>query len=240
MGRPRLVVDPRVKVLAFFASMIIIFSATDITVYIVFLSLPVLLFRRIEMLRKLKIMLPAIVVAFVLWSTLYGWSIFHKFSGTEPEISIGGFMALRLMSIIMVSLAFVYSITPRELVTALSSLGMPYKTSLLVGLSFRHTLTMSDEYKAIKEAQTSRGLELDRGSLLARIKNYKFVLLPLLVRSIENAEKLALAMQLRFFDLEGKRTRFFKLKMTIFDYLIIVVLISAVSLAILHYVLRVI
>jgi len=71
-----------------------------------------------------------------------------------------------------------------------------------LGLTLRHISTFSEEYVVIKEAQTSRGLELDKGLLIKRVKNYVHLLVPLLIRSIENAEKLSLAMDLKLFTFD--------------------------------------
>ena len=239
-----LTVDPRVKVAAFAASMAVVFLCHDIyvlaAVFATSLVVAVLSQERARIFKGLKVMLPALVVALILWSTLYRFSLFYKYGGTGFNIYVGAFMAFRFLVIITVSLTFIYTTTPRELVAALSSMGLPYRVSLILGLSLRHVHTTSDEYRAIKEAQTSRGLELDRGLLITRIKNYIPVVLPLLVRSIENAERLVLAMELRFFSFKGKRTKFFRPKMSGVDYAILAALAAAVALTVLHYVFRVV
>ena len=233
-------VDPRVKVMAFAASMAVIFLCRDVyalaAVLAASVAVAVVSQERVRIFKGLKVMGPAVAVALVLWSTLYRFSLFYRYGGTGFNIYIGAFMGFRFLVIIMVSLTFIYTVTPRELVAALSSMGLPYRASLILGLSLRHVLTTSDEYRAIKEAQASRGLELDKGSLVTRIKNYIPVVLPLLVRSVENAERLVLAMELRFFTLKGKRTRFFRPRMTGIDYVIACLLAAAVVLAVLHYV----
>lgn len=136
------------------------------------------------------------------------------------SVLTGAFMTFRLLLIVILSLAFVSFITPVELVNALSSFRLPYKLVFTLGLSLRHISTISDEYVAIKEGQTSRGLELDKGFLVSRIKNYNSVVLPLLVRSIENAEKLVLAMELKSFSLNNRR-RYSVGKLKSIDYLVI-------------------
>ncbi len=168
---------------------------------------------------RLKVMAPVFVVAFILWTFLNQFSIFHTYDG-GVNVLTGAFMTLRLLLIVILSLAFVSFVTPVELVNALSSFRLPYKLVFTLGLSLRHISTISDEYIAIKEGQTSRGLELDKGFLVNRIKNYSSVVLPLLVRSIENAEKLVLAMELKSFSLNNRR-RYSIGKLESIDYLAI-------------------
>jgi energy-coupling factor transport system permease protein len=100
-----------------------------------------------------------------------------------------------------------------------------------LGLTLRHISTFSDEYITIKEAQTSRGLELDKGFLIKRIRNYIPVLIPLLIRSIENAERLSLAMDLKLFSFDKKPSgigmvldKYNKLMLTLFLVLFFVAL----------------
>ena len=155
-------------------------------------------------LKNILYMSPMFILAFILWSVFYNLSLFHKFSGESFMFNLGFYMTLRLFLILSTSLLFVSTVSPRDLIVALRSLRLPYKMVFTLGLTLRHISTFSEEYMIIKEAQTSRGLELDKGLLIKRIRNYVPVLIPLLIRSIENAEKLSLAMDLKLFSFEKR------------------------------------
>ncbi|MEM0385197.1 MAG: energy-coupling factor transporter transmembrane component T, partial [Nitrososphaeria archaeon] len=200
--------DPRTKVVFFTLAFVLAFLSTEIIELIllssVVLVLSIFSVERDKIFGRLKIMAPVFIVAFILWTFLNQYSIFHAYDG-GVNIMTGAFMTLRLFLIVVLSLAFVSFVTPVELVNALSSFKLPYKLVFTLGLSLRHISTISDEYIAIKEGQSSRGLELDKGFLIKRIKNYISVVMPLLIRSIENAEKLVLAMELKSFSLNNRR-----------------------------------
>lgn len=234
--------DPRTKVLFFAALFTLAFVCRDLWVLLIMILVVITVAlssrERMAVLRGLKIMVPVLLVAFVLWTFLYRWSLFHSYGEGLSDFQVGLFMTIRLLLIIVTSLTFVSLVTPGEMIKALESFRLPYKLVFVLGLTLRHVSTMTDEYMAIKEAQTSRGLELDKGFLIKRIRNYIPVLVPLLIRSIENAEKLVLAMELK--SLSFERRRYTKGRMSKTDYAIVISLSMAVSLSILHYIMRVI
>ncbi|MEM1985516.1 MAG: energy-coupling factor transporter transmembrane component T [Nitrososphaeria archaeon] len=215
--------DPRTKVVFFTLAFVLAFLSTEIIELIllssVVLVLSIFSVERDKIFGRLKIMAPVFIVAFILWTFLNQYSIFHAYDG-GVNIMTGAFMTLRLFLIVVLSLAFVSFVTPIELVNALSSFKLPYKLVFTLGLSLRHISTISDEYIAIKEGQSSRGLELDKGFLIKRIRNYISVVMPLLIRSIENAEKLVLAMELKSFSLNNRR-RYSVGKLNNLDYVVI-------------------
>jgi energy-coupling factor transport system permease protein len=143
-------------------------------------------------------------------------------------------MTLRLLTIISISLAFILVIKPEELIKALELFRLPYTLAFTLGLALSHINTMSDEYRAIKESRISRGLELDHGSLLKRIKNYTYILTPLLIRAMETAEKITLAMELKAFNLRKIKHKI-DYRLNIIDYLIITIMIITIGVSIVYY-----
>jgi len=144
----------------------------------------------------MRIMLPLILLAWPLWTFLNQWSLFYTSDrGIDPFFGL--FMMLRLLLIIIISTAFILLVKPTEIIRAVNSLKLPSSLGVTIALAFRNLYITAEDYKSIKEAHTSRGLELDKGSLTRRIKNYIPLLIPLIIKSIDNAEKLVLALELR-------------------------------------------
>ena len=230
-----LALDPRTKILGFASAMALAFICRDILVVGLLAAAAavasLLSSERGFVRAGLKSMIPLLAVAFLLWSFAYEWSIFRQYGGYSG-FEVGAFMVLRLFLILLLSLNFVASIKPSELVKGLEGLGIPYRAAFLLSLTLRHVHTIADDYRAIKEAQMSRGLELDKGSLPKRIRNYVPVMTPLLVRSIERAEELALAMELKNITLKRRRPA---ARFRLVDAVIVGALAAAVALAALHY-----
>ena len=99
-----------------------------------------------------------------------------------------------------------------EIIAGLHKLMMPYKVAFSVGLVFQAIPIMVSEYETIVDAQRSRGLEIDRGGIIARVKNYAVVLLPLFVRVLNKSQNMTTAMYVYKLDLTGKREPFKQLK----------------------------
>jgi energy-coupling factor transport system permease protein len=76
------------------------------------------------------------------------------------------------------------------------------------------------------DAQKARGLELEKGGLLKRIRNYVPVLIPLIVSAIRRSLELAEAMESRAWGATKKRTNLYALKLQKGDYALILVTVG--------------
>jgi energy-coupling factor transport system permease protein len=103
-------------------------------------------------------------------------------------------------------MAFLTLVKPTEIVKALSSLKIPSVVTAVFALALRTLYIVEENYKSIKEAHISRGLELDKGSLIKRIRAHIPLLIPLIIRSIDSAEKMVLALELRPVLLNGRKS----------------------------------
>jgi len=196
----KLELDPRTKITLFITWFSLPFFCKDIysllTVLISTVLVLILLRSATLVFRKMKIIVPLILLAWPLWTFLSQWSLFHTSTrGVDPIFGL--FMMLRLLSIITISTAFILLVRPTEIIRSVISLKLPSSLGVIVALAFRNLYIIAEDYKSIKEAHISRGLELDKGSLIRRIKNYIPLLIPLIIKSIDNAEKLVLALELR-------------------------------------------
>jgi len=77
------------------------------------------------------------------------------------------------------------------------------------------------EAQTIIDAQKSRGLELERGNFLKRIRNYIPILVPLIVGAIRRSLELAEAMESRAFGTQKQRTSLYSLKLRGSDYAVL-------------------
>ncbi len=74
----------------------------------------------------------------------------------------------------------------------------------------------------IMDAQKSRGLELEKGNPLRRIKNFGPILVPLVVNAVVRAGELAEAMESRGYGAVKKPTTLYRLSTSIKDRLVII------------------
>jgi len=128
--------------------------------------------------------------------------------------------------IVLVTSFSVFFITtsPDKLSLALEKAKVPYEFNFAFITAIRFVPVLADEAQTIMDAQRSRGLELDTGNFLKRIRNYIPILLPLIINSIRRSLELAEAMESRAFGATEDRTNLYELRLTGTDKLVLIVI----------------
>ncbi len=131
-------------------------------------------------------------------------------------------MSFRFLTLVSSFSWFFLTTSPDDLGLALEQSKVPYELCFAFTTAVRFVPVLADEAQTIIDAQRSRGLELDKGNVLKRIRNYLPILIPLIVNAIRRSLELAEAMESRAFGSTVKRTSLYALKMQVFDYLFVV------------------
>ena len=129
-------------------------------------------------------------------------------------LGMGGFNAFRLIILMLFALLLPLTTAPLELADGLEALlrplerfGFPaHECAMMVGMAIRFIPLLMEETDRITRAQISRGARLDQGGILARIKAFFPVLIPLLVIIFRRADEIALAMEARGYGGGAGRT----------------------------------
>ena len=82
------------------------------------------------------------------------------------------------------------------------------------------------------DAQKARGLELEKGGFLKRIRNYVPVLIPLIVSAIRRSLELAEAMESRAWGATKNRTNLYALKLRRGDFALLAITIGVLAVSI--------
>ena len=141
-------------------------------------------------------------------------------------------MVFRLFGLITSFSLFFLTTHPDDFSQALIQMYIPYSFAFALSLSVRFIPTLGLETKTVMDAQMSRGLELQKGSILKRVKNFIPIIIPMIVLSIRRALLIAESLESRGFGISKKRTYLYKLKMTWKDYLVIIFLSLIILLSI--------
>ena len=149
------------------------------------------------------------------------------------DIYKGAVYSLRIF--LMISSFYTVLITTNfsDIILGLQKWHIPYSIAFGIGLVFQIIPIIIDELQAIMEAQSSRGLEIDKCGVAEKIKNYVTFSLPLLFRVISKAQSISLAMHYYQLDFSVKRSSYKTIKAGKNDMVfgavsIIVVVITAV------------
>jgi energy-coupling factor transport system permease protein len=116
--------------------------------------------------------------------------------------------------------------SPDHLGLALEQSRVPYEFSFAFTTAVRFVPVLAEEAQTIMDAQKARGLELEKGNFLKRIRNYVPVLIPLIVSAIRRSLELAEAMESRAWGATKKRTNLYALKFHRGDYVLLAITIG--------------
>ena len=140
---------------------------------------------------------------------------------------------LKYFATIPMALLFILTTDPSEFAASLNKIGVSYKVAYTVSIALRYIPDVQRDYKDISFAQQARGIDLSsKEKLSKRIKNSAAILMPLIFSSLERIDKISLAMELRAFGNNKKRTWYNSRKFGKIDYIFIVILLIIVAISI--------
>ena len=145
---------------------------------------------------------------------------------TREGLRQAGFMALRLMLLIMGTSMLTLTTSPILLTDGIESLLNPFKKiglpahelAMMMTIALRFIPTLMEETEKIMQAQKARGADFESGNLIKRAKSLVPLLVPLFVSSFRRADDLAMAMEARCYRGGENRTRMRKLAINKTDY----------------------
>jgi energy-coupling factor transport system permease protein len=153
--------------------------------------------------------------------------------GTPFVIALG--FAIRFLDIMSAFSFFFMTTSADDLGLALEQIHVPYSISFTFTTAVRLVPTMAVDAQTVVDAQRSRGLELDKGNFMKRVRNYIPILIPLIISAIRRSVELAEALESRAFGASEKRTAIVTLKMRAADYLLILATFVGIGLALYVY-----
>ena len=206
--------DPRAKfilTIGFFTTALMFTNIFALATVFLF-QIPLILISRTarRWLRSMKAGLLVVVFIFIM----------NSIFGTPLILAIG--FGLRFFAIMSAFSFFFMTTSADDLGLALDQIHVPYSISFTFTTAVRLVPTMADDAQTVVDAQRSRGLELDKGNLVKRVKNYVPILIPLIISAIRRSVELAEALESRAFGATEHRTAIVQLRMRFADYVTIV------------------
>lgn len=157
----------------------------------------------------LKLILPLVIMALLIWPVFQRegtvlWQ-YWKIIVTLEGIKMGIAMSFRLLSLIVATYLLLLTTEQRDLVLALVRMGLRYDFGLMIAISLSKVPALAGIAMTIMDAQKARGLELEKGNIVEKVRKYIPILIPLIIEAIRMAEGLAIAIDSRAFG-RGERT----------------------------------
>ncbi len=226
--------DPRMK----FVYVCVVFVAAILfgeiipLITLFLLPIPFVVLARVqkEWLRSLRG--AAFLAGFIFVVNLASSFFYSGYVLTAAAVENSAAMTLRFVVLVESFSVFFLTTSPDHLGLALEQSRVPYEFAFAFTTAVRFVPVLAEEAQTIMDAQKARGLELEKGGILKRIRNYVPVLIPLIVSAIRRSLELAEAMESRAWGATKKRTNLYALKLNRGDFALLAVTIGVLVVAI--------
>ena len=218
--------DPRTKMFLLIGMFVLPFVFLDplyelaVLVLVLFIGY---LAKALTNLRRIWFILVTIAILTVILWSIFGSGQTPLFLFVELEALLYGIsIALRIDITVIAGMIFLSTTRNEEVAIGLVRLGIPYRFAFAVSTALRLVPTIVTTGFAISEAQRSRGLDLESGNIIQRIRKHVPLLVPVFVSTIRSTNVFSMALESKGFGAGSKRTFFLKTAMGWRDVLVLV------------------
>ena len=229
--------DPRMKfvyVCAVFVAAIL-FSAIMPLMTLFLLQVPFVLLARVQR-QWLRSLRGAMFLAgFIFFINIITSYLYQGYVLTAANLENAVSLTLRFVVLVESFSVFFLTTSPDHLGLALEQSHVPYEFSFAFTTAVRFVPVLAEEAQTIMDAQKARGLELEKGNFMKRIRNYVPVLIPLIVSAIRRSLELAEAMESRAWGASKKRTNLYALRLHRGDFALLAIVVALLALTVYAY-----
>ena len=144
-----------------------------------------------------------------------------------------GYIVIRILMMLMITMILTSTTSPMNLTYGLEWYMTPLKlvkfpshiVAMTLSIALRFIPTLLDETDRIIKAQSSRGVDFQRGGLIKKFGAIISLIIPLFVSAINRSEELSNAMEARGYDPYGKRSKYRILKFGWIDLLALIIVL---------------
>lgn len=209
--------DPRTKMFLLIGTFVLAFLFVNplygLVVLAIILAYGAMAKSLINLKRIWFILLMIAVMTVILW-TIFGSGETRLFWFVEWEALLYGFgAALRIDTMVVAGMIFLSTTRNEEIATGLVKLGIPYRFAFAVSTALRLVPTIAATGSTIGQAQRSRGLDLESGNIIQRVRKNTPLLVPVFVSTIRSTNVFSMALESKGFGASPKRTYFLQLTM---------------------------
>jgi energy-coupling factor transport system permease protein len=171
------------------------------------------------------ILLTIFVVTIILWSIVgRGQTPFFFFVEREALL-YGVTAALRIIITVIAGMLFLSTTRNEEVAIGLVRLGIPYRFAFAVSTALRLVPTIVATGLTISQAQRARGLDLDTGNVISRIRKHLPLLVPVFVTTVRSTNVFSMALESKGFGAGSGRTFYLQIAMGSRDALVLAVFV---------------
>ncbi|MDH5634301.1 MAG: energy-coupling factor transporter transmembrane protein EcfT, partial [Candidatus Bathyarchaeota archaeon] len=206
--------DPRVKFLYVCTIFVVAIMFWELLplVSLFLVQLPFVFVARVQRQWLRSLRGAAFLAAVIFGTNLIFRYIYAGYVLLPQDIEYASAMTLRFVVLVESFSVFFLTTSPDHLGLALEQSRIPYEFCFAFTTAVRFVPVLAEEAQTIMDAQKARGLELEKGNFLKRIRNYIPILIPLIISAIRRSLELAEAMESRAWGAIKKRTNLYVLR----------------------------
>jgi energy-coupling factor transport system permease protein len=225
--------DPRTKMFLLIGMFVLPFVFLN-PLYEVAVLVLVLFFgylaRALDNLRRIWFILVTIAILTVILWSIFGSGRTPLFLFVEQEALLYGLsIALRIDITIIAGLIFLSTTRNEEVGIGLVRLGIPYRFAFAVSTALRLVPTVVATGLTIGQAQRSRGLDLESGNIIQRIRKHLPLLVPVFVTTVRSTNVFSMALESKGFGARPGRTFYLHTAMGTRDVLVMVAFVALLA-----------
>lgn len=213
--------DPRTKIIYVIAVTILTILTLDILTYTILTVMSLTILFVAKSVNELKRMFKGAIYLILLIFILN-----FIFSPTYQGLYNALMYTYRFIVLLITFSILFITTKPEELSLTLVKLGFPDDLAISIMMAIRFIPTIARDLQTIIDAQRVRGLELEKGSFITRLRKYIPILIPLIVYEIRRAYQIAEALEVRAYGAVKRRTYIYEIKIKRQDIIFLTITLS--------------
>jgi energy-coupling factor transport system permease protein len=157
------------------------------------------------------------------------WLAWGFLEVTRESLLYGLAVGMRLATFVATGLLFFSTTRNEEFTNGLIRMKTPYPLAFALSTALRLVPTFVGAGATIVQAQISRGLDLEGGSIFRRVGKFVPQAVPLFIYAIHQANQLAMALESRGFDPSAPRTLYREPRMEHADWSVVAICLAGLA-----------
>lgn len=224
--------DPRTKLLIMFGTFIIALLFNSLPI-LAALGVVVVLYGQsgkvLSNLKRIRVILFMIaLMSIVIWSFTKGGETKLLGPITLEGLLYGITVGIKFIVMIIAGMIFLSSTKIEEIALGLVKLKVPYRGAFAFSTAIRLVPMIVGTSYTITQAQKSRGLDLDSGSIFQKVKKYVPLIIPTFISVIRGTNVFSMALESKGFGYDKDRTNYMEISFDGKDYTLMVITLLAV------------
>lgn len=228
--------DPRTKMLIMLGSFVVTLMFSSLAALCVIGAVIIFygfLGKALSNLKRIRVILFMIaLLSIVMWSLTGKGSTRLLGPITLEGLLLGIATGIKFDVMIVSGMIFLSTTKMEEIAIGLVKIKVPYRGAFAFSTALRLVPTIVATSYTITQAQKSRGLDLDSGSIFEKVKKYVPLLIPTFVSVIRGTNVFSMALESKGFGYSNNRTNYLEIKITPKDVVLMIGVVVVIGLSI--------